>query len=68
MIDRSNVTAEQLRSGGWWARPRTALGTCGWYPYAWTLTYGKTEQQAITNFINRHNVAVREFPNEGEQI
>jgi hypothetical protein len=31
------LLVEKLRSGALVVRPEGALGTCGWYPRAWTL-------------------------------
>lgn len=33
------LEAEQLRDNRWVVRPEGQLGTCGWYPYAWTIEY-----------------------------
>lgn len=33
------LEAEQLRGRRWVVRPEGQLGTCGWYPYAWTIEY-----------------------------
>lgn len=31
------LDAERLRSGAWAVRPEGQLGTCGFYPKAWTV-------------------------------
>ena len=47
--------AVQLRSGEWAVRPKGQLGTCGWYPYPWTVVYvtASNEQEAIRKAIRK---------------
>ena len=37
MQDKIKLLVTTLRSGTAVVRPEGALGTCGWYPKAWTL-------------------------------
>lgn len=39
------LIAEQLRTG-WVVRPEGQLGSCGFYPKAWTAQFFKTNAQA----------------------
>jgi hypothetical protein len=43
------LEATYLRDNTWAVRPVGQLGTCGWYPKAWTVQYVKaqTPQEAI---------------------
>ena len=47
------LEADQLSSGRWAVRPKGQLGTCGYYPYAWTVAYVKafTAEGAIKRAI-----------------
>ena len=54
--------AVKLNSGNQWAvRPDGQLGTCGWYPYPWTVTYvtARNEQEAIRKAEEKDNVSTR---------
>jgi hypothetical protein len=43
-----------LRSGGYWTRPAGALGSIGWSPFPWEITYGATPSASVANFKRRH--------------
>lgn len=46
------MEATLLRDGVYAVRPIGQLGTCGWYPYPWTVTYvhAVSEQDALRKF------------------
>lgn len=50
------MEATLLRDGVYAVRPIGQLGTCGWYPYPWTVTYvrAKSEQDALRKFNDAH--------------
>lgn len=43
------LEAVNLRGNQWAVRPKGALGTCGWNPEPWTVTYvtARTAEEAI---------------------
>lgn len=57
-MDKQTAEAEvgtvQLRANRFAARPKDQLGTCGFYPYPWTVCYGRTAAEARKNFIEMH--------------
>ena len=56
-----NLVAFKLgNDSGWWARPTTGMGTMGWHPFPWELTYGKTAEQARQNFLKNHAKYIEE--------
>jgi len=48
-----SITVERLNTK-WIARPAGQLGTCGWYPFPWTIAYGSTAEKAKITFIKQH--------------
>lgn len=49
-----NLDVTQLTSGTYCARPRGSVGTCGFYPFAWTAAFGNTPSEAREEFIYAH--------------
>ena len=47
------LEATLLRNGEYAVRPQSQLGTCGWYPKAWTVQYIKaaSSQEAIRKAV-----------------
>lgn len=45
----SELEATLLRSDKWAVRPAGQLGTCGWHPYPWVVTYvnAKSADEAV---------------------
>lgn len=43
------LVAERLRGNKWSISPANQLGTCGYWPYAWTVEYvnARSEQEAL---------------------
>lgn len=43
------LEATHLRGNRWAVRPKGQLGTCGWFPQAWTVIYvnASSAQEAI---------------------
>lgn len=43
------LVAERLRRNTWTVRPENQLGTCGYFPYPWTIEYvtAHSEQEAL---------------------
>lgn len=54
MPNHPDLETGRFRSGEYYCRPRGELGTCGFYPYPWTLTIGATAHEARVNFIRAH--------------
>lgn len=48
-----NLEATQLRDNRWVVRPLGQLGTCGVYPYPWTVCYvtASSEKAAIEKAV-----------------
>jgi hypothetical protein len=44
-------------SSGWYVRPKGALGTCGWYPHPWEITYIPKAQGANDAVRKAHKYA-----------
>ena len=40
------LEATHLRDRTWAGKPANQLGTCGWYPYPWTVMYIKAGSKA----------------------
>jgi len=50
------LEATELRPGRWAVKPLDQLGTCGFYPVAWTVHYvnAKTAGDAVRKTITAH--------------
>ncbi len=42
----TRLEATALRAGQYAVRPASQLGTCGWYPFAWTVRYVRARSAA----------------------
>ena len=60
-IERSNSSEFP-----WVARPERTCGSSGWYPFAWTMCYGKTYEDAKRRFIENHKVQIVKAKLEGK--
>jgi len=49
------LEAVELRDGRWAVRPVGQLGTCGWYPKAWTVQYikARSAEEAIRKAVQQ---------------
>lgn len=47
------LAATHLRDNRWAVRPIGQLGTCGWYPYPWTVIYvtARTADEAVAKAV-----------------
>lgn len=58
---------EALASGnGYYCRLRGKLGSVGWSPFPWTVTYGRTMEEARAKFYERHKAAMVRAKLEGK--
>ena len=55
------ITAQQTCQGTWIARPATALGTAGAYPFPWTATVATSRTNAISKFKHEHAERIRQL-------
>ena len=52
---RIELEATQLRGNTYAVRPKGQLGTCGWYPYAWTVQYVRARSASEAVFKAANN-------------
>lgn len=53
------LVAERLRGNRWTVGPANQLGTCGWWPYAWTIEY--VNARSAEEALKKATYAKRDF-------
>ena len=52
------IETGRFRSGGFYARPRGACGSCGSSPFLWSMATGPTAERARAAFVAAHRAAL----------
>ena len=55
------IEVGRLSSGSFYARPKGGLGTCGWHPFPWNITVGRTAEKAKRRFLEVHRKQISEL-------
>ena len=53
------IVVERLNNGQFVARPNGQLGTCGWYPFAWTACFSNSAAKALRKFEQMHEKQIK---------
>lgn len=65
MTGKEKGHIEVFRLGGrWYARPKGQLGTCGFYPYPWTVCAHRSRHEAMKDFYSTHMGKIKQHLSE----